>query len=79
MEQAPNEIRSTLSTSIKSPIEILNLTGSLDVAVTTAKISTLDHVTATDIRKVQDIYSRLGYGDCEYLQNKIQNFLRNVN
>lgn len=67
MEQASNEIRSTLSASIKSPIEIWNLTGS---AVTTAKIATLDHVTATDIRKVQDLYSRLGYGDCEYSHKK---------
>lgn len=74
MEQASNEIRSTLSASIKSPIEILNLTGSLDVAVTTEKISTLDRVTATDIRKVQDIYSRLGYGDCEYLKIKFRIF-----
>lgn len=71
MEQASNEIRSTLSASIKSPIEILNLTGS---AVTTAKIATLDHVTATDIRKVQDLYSRLGYGDCEYSHKKKSEF-----
>lgn len=65
MDQISNEIRSTVLTSIKSPIDVLNLTKSLDMPVTTEKISTLDHVATTNLRNVHNIYSHLGYGDCK--------------
>lgn len=72
MDRVSKEIRSTLSTSINSPIDVLNLTKSIEPPVTTDKASTLDHVSATDIRNVHDMYSRLGYGDCEYTTFHVQ-------
>lgn len=63
MDQVSNEIRSTVLTSIKSPIEVLNLTKSLEVPVTTEKISTLDHVASTNLHSSYSTH--LGYGDCK--------------
>lgn len=71
MDQVSNEIRSTVLTSIKSPIEVLNLTKSLEVPVTTEKISSLDHVATTNL--YSSFNSHLGYGDCKLIsaQNNI--------
>lgn len=66
MDQATNGIHSELGATLKSPIEIGNLTKFQLEPVTTEKVPLMEHVETTDLRNVHDCFSRLGYGDCEF-------------
>lgn len=64
MDQKTNEIQASVSSALKSAIEVMNLTKPPEASVPSGKNPVLEHVTTTDLRNVNDIYSHLGYGDC---------------
>lgn len=64
MEHASNEIRASLPVPQKSPLPSMNLTKFLPVIVTTETNPAEEHIEATNLHNVHDIYSRLGYGHC---------------
>lgn len=65
MTELSNGIHSLVVSSIKSPIDAINLTKPQTMTSQTIPV-VLEHVATTNLRNVQDIYGRLGYGDCMY-------------
>lgn len=65
MDPTTNGIQSELGASMKSPIEVANLTKFQPDFITTQITPLTEHVATTDLRDIHDFISRLGYGDCK--------------
>lgn len=64
MDQASNDIRASLPSPLKSALPSLNLTKFQETIVTTEVNPAQEHIAATVVPDVHDIFSRLGYGHC---------------
>lgn len=67
MDHEMNGSHFELGTTIKSPVQVANLsTFQLEPVTITQKIPLMEHVDTTDLRSLHDCFSRLGYGDCKF-------------
>lgn len=75
MDQQTNNIQASVPNAFKSAMALMNLTKPPDPIDSSEKNPMLEQVTTTDLRNVNDIYSRLGYGDCKAYCNVINKFI----